>query len=66
MAERKSRPMGRCQTSNDLLKEAWRNPGIAEMMKVYRELERVVQGTAPYVAAAEEQQVLLASTSSDR
>lgn len=53
------------KTGDDLLKDAMRNPGVAEMMKVYGELEDVMQGTAPYVAAMEERHVLLVSTSSD-
>ncbi|HOI55671.1 MAG TPA: hypothetical protein PLP01_10510 [Phycisphaerae bacterium] len=53
------------KTAEALLKEAMRHPGVAEVMKIYGDLQEVVQSAAPYVAAMDEKPVLLVSTSSD-
>ena len=66
MIERKDRRRGsrEAKTGDDLLRNAMKHPGVADMMTVYGQHENVMERTAPYLAAMRDRVILLISTSS--
>jgi len=62
MKRRESQPKG--QSLEALLRKALREPGVAEMMKVFEDWRATDAAASAYMLAMEHQQVITASSSS--